>query len=190
MYLKAHLQYGLGLLSPFTVKTLSGRNACRPKHSLKYFIKKENLAKDAAFVFIYLFVIFILFFRTDDWEQDVKLTRHFSLYNRESIVSPLTAAWTSLSVNTVWVVTKRPPWFVFCPSQMTSFITSLHLLAHGALTNVPSLFRVRRSIKSYISARWNQHALIVWQPAVMQQEETGGLKLHDLTVWPDVPVTV
>lgn len=39
------------------------------------------------------------------------------------------------------------------------------------------------------SARCSQRALIVWRPAVMQQE-AGGLKLHDLTVRPDVPVTV
>lgn len=152
---------------------------------------KKRIWQKMQLLYLYIYLLFLS--SSSELMTESKMSNSLviiSLYNRESIVSPLTAAWTSLSVNTVWVVTKRPPWFVFCPSQMTSFITSLHLLAHGALTNVPSLFRVRRSIKSYISARWNQHALIVWQPAVMQQEETGGLKLHDLTVWPDVPVTV
>lgn len=90
---------------------------------------KRGIWQRMQLLILFIYLLFsILFFRTSDSEQDVKLPslQIIFLYIKESIDSPLTAAWTSLSVNTVWVEAQRSPWFARCPSQMTSFITSLH----------------------------------------------------------------
>lgn len=71
---------------------------------------------------------------------------------------------------------------------MTSFLTSLHFLARGKMTNVNSeldwaLSHLFQPVKT--NTLQQSHCL-----ARLQPPGDPGFKFHNLTVWPDVPLTV
>lgn len=71
------------------------------------------------------------------------------------------------------------------PSQMTSFITSLHLWQNAWV-----LFRFRWGIESFIFAASLSLSGAACSPRRCSERPEASKNFTTLTVWPDVPVTV